>query len=180
MEKRNKKIFFENNWWRIILLILGFLAGIFGWLNFSYFLIHLSSFLIAVFLPSFFIKTILLNELRKGINNIENNNTEYESLRYIPKTFGEFERAFIYGLLLYIFNSKVDSANSVIAFLGGWLALKVYVENKIWTNPGNIKEEQARNNFHIGRAKYLIHIIGTIVSISFIVIIFYLTQKLIL
>lgn len=135
--------------------------------------IFLSSLFIAIFLPSLYTQSIL-NDLRKGIKRKERiikktkKIIEYEELKYIPKTLGELERLIFYTIICFLYPQNLSY---FFIFFGVWIATKTYVTNKIW-------EEAGTKNFHIGRAKFLIYLIGNILSFISVGIIFAITRLL--
>ena len=150
----------------VLLLSLEYIIGY----HFKFLSIISSFTLIAVLLPSLFIRPAL-DQYKKTVEDIEKmpevkkfidesgnpvKLKEFNELNYLSKELGEYER-FGYFIILFICY-KNGELKYFFVFLSAWLALKIYAENKIWTGGEAYP-------CHLGRAKFLINLIGNILSI---------------
>jgi hypothetical protein len=125
--------------------------------------IYIISFFSSIFFPDIFIPRIQ-NKMREKLK-IEDEKKEWYQL---PKYLGWTERA-LYWLFWFLLQPHF------VQFIGVWLALKTAGGYKVWL--GSDGEEQFK--FHKGRAKFIIFLIGSGLSIISVIIIGYLTSILI-
>ncbi len=127
--------------------------------------IYIISFVLSVFLPDYYIPEIL-KRCRKILGEVKDEKDKWRSL---PKFLGQIERALFWAFLL-LFPSQFA------IFLATWLALKTAGGYQIWHKPEGKEDKHA---IHKGRAKFIMFLIGSGLSILSVVAIYYLTPTII-
>ena len=119
-----------------------------------------ASLLLSIFIPDLYIpKIIRFYKKKVEISESEENSRLY----FLPKHLGWVERT-LYWLCWFFLKSQF------VIFLGVWLALKVVGNYTAWGQEGD----------HKGRARYIIFMIGTSLSIISVIVIALVTPLLII